>query len=215
MSPLPPLIPLFPLPNVVLFPKTSLPLHIFEPRYRRMVADALESDRLIGMALLKEGWEENYDGTPPIHAVGCAGRITHVRRLEDGRFDILLQGLQSFELREESMAHGYRRGRVLYRNGSGPRSLPRPLRKDLDRALSGCLHLLTDENPPLSLLKGTLGDEGQVQTLCTLLPFTPVEKQFLLESEDLVRQCKRLLDLIQFLTLSAAQPEKEEENGPR
>jgi len=61
------LLPLFPLPNVVLFPGVFLPLHIFEPRYKEMVADALAGDRIIGMALLRPGWEADYEGRPPIY----------------------------------------------------------------------------------------------------------------------------------------------------
>ncbi len=75
------LLPLFPLPNVVLFPNVFLPLHIFEPRYREMVADALASDRLIGMVLLKPGWEHEYEGRPPVYPIGCSGVITHVDQL--------------------------------------------------------------------------------------------------------------------------------------
>src|SRR5687767_3145429 len=67
---LPPTIPVFPLPNVVLFPNVFLPLHIFEPRYRRMVDDALNGDRIIGMVLLRAGWERDYDGRPAVYAVG-------------------------------------------------------------------------------------------------------------------------------------------------
>jgi len=69
--------PLFPL-NVVLFPGMALPLHIFEPRYREMVADAVDSDRLIGMVLLRDGWQRLDDPNPPIFPIGCAGRIIHV-----------------------------------------------------------------------------------------------------------------------------------------
>ena len=64
---LPPTIPIFPLPNAVLFPNVFLPLHIFEPRYREMVADALQGDRIIGMVLLRPGWEADYDGRPAIY----------------------------------------------------------------------------------------------------------------------------------------------------
>ena len=63
-------IPIFPLPNVVLFPNVFLPLHIFEPRYREMVGDALAGDRMIGMTLLKPGWEHEYEGRPPVYATG-------------------------------------------------------------------------------------------------------------------------------------------------
>src|SRR5258707_15575916 len=92
----PPSIPLFPLPNVVLFPNVFLPLHIFEPRYREMVADALKGDRIIGMALLRAGYESNYEGRPPVYDIGCAGVITHAQRLADGRYDIVLRGPARF-----------------------------------------------------------------------------------------------------------------------
>jgi uncharacterized protein len=85
------LLPLFPLPNVVLFPNVFLPLHIFEPRYREMVADALASDRMIGMVLLRPGWERNYEGRPPVYPIGCSGVMTHAERLRDGRYDIVLR----------------------------------------------------------------------------------------------------------------------------
>src|SRR5215472_12128973 len=68
--PIPATIPVFPLPNVVLFPKTYLPLHIFEPRYRQMVDDTVMGGQCIGMALLKEGWESDYYGNPPVFAMG-------------------------------------------------------------------------------------------------------------------------------------------------
>ncbi len=83
-------IPLFPLPGVVLLPGTMLPLHIFEPRYRAMVADALAGNRMIGMAKLKPGWEE-VEECPAVHEVGGAGEIVESERLEDGRYNILLE----------------------------------------------------------------------------------------------------------------------------
>src|SRR2546426_2231703 len=90
------LLPLFPLPNVVLFPNVFLPLHIFEPRYRDMVALALATDRLIGMVLLRPGWEGNYEGRPPVFPIGCSGVITHVERLDDGRYHLVLRGVDRF-----------------------------------------------------------------------------------------------------------------------
>ena len=95
------LLPLFPLPTAVLFPNVFLPLHVFEPRYREMVADALNSDRLIGMALLRPGWEADYDGRPAVYPVGCSGVITHVERLADGRYNIVLRGLDRFRIVDE------------------------------------------------------------------------------------------------------------------
>ena len=89
-------IPIFPLPSVVLFPNVFLPLHIFEPRYRQMVTDALSGDRIIGMTLLKAGDEA--DGDPPVYDVGCSGVITHVERLADGRFNLILRGVEKFRI---------------------------------------------------------------------------------------------------------------------
>src|SRR5512146_486046 len=92
--PIPDRLPVFPLPNVVFFPKTYLPLHIFEPRYRQMVADATAGGQCIAMALLKEGWESDYYGNPSIYPIVCAGRLVSVQPLPDGRSNILLQGLE-------------------------------------------------------------------------------------------------------------------------
>src|ERR1019366_9032706 len=103
------LLPLFPLPNVVLFPNVFLPLHIFEPRYREMVGDAIEHDRLIGMVLLKPGWERDYDGRPAVYPIGCSGVVTHFERLADGRYNLVLRGLERFRIVEENHERIYRR----------------------------------------------------------------------------------------------------------
>src|SRR5437016_1784126 len=84
---------LFPLPNLVFFPHVMQPLHIFEPRYRQMTADALAGDRLIALVLPKPGWEPDYADRPALHSVGCVGRIMAEQQLEDGRFNILLRGM--------------------------------------------------------------------------------------------------------------------------
>ena len=84
---------LFPLPNLVLFPSVVQPLHIFEPRYRQLMEDALKDDRLIAMALLQPGWEDDYYKNPPIYPVVCLGRVHKEERLPDGRWNLLLHGL--------------------------------------------------------------------------------------------------------------------------
>ena len=94
-------IPLFPLPGVVLMPGTMLPLHIFEPRYRAMVADALAGDRTIGMAMLYPGWEAG-GNDPRIYALGGAGEIVESEELEDGRYNIVLLGTSRFRLMTET-----------------------------------------------------------------------------------------------------------------
>src|SRR5436190_14980354 len=83
---------LFPLPNLVFFPQVVQPLHIFEPRYRQMTADALEGDRLIALVLPKPGYEADQSESPPVHPVACLGKIIADQKLEDGRYNLLLRG---------------------------------------------------------------------------------------------------------------------------
>jgi Lon protease-like protein len=92
---------LFPLPNLVLFPHVVQPLHIFEPRYRQLMADALAADRLITLALLCSGHESDYEGRPPIHPVVCVGEIVQEECLPDGRYNLLLRGLSRARILEE------------------------------------------------------------------------------------------------------------------
>jgi Lon protease-like protein len=106
------LIAIFPLPNVIFFPKTLLPLHIFEPRYRQMVQDTIATKQLIGMFLLEDGWQENYYGNPNIHSIGCAGEMIHVETLPDGKFDIVLRGLYRVRPIEIVQEFPYRKARV-------------------------------------------------------------------------------------------------------
>jgi Lon protease-like protein len=87
-----PAVPLFPLPNVVLFPRAVLPLHIFEERYKAMTADALRGDRQVAMGLLRPGWERDYHHKPAIEPVVCIGTILTYEKLPDGKYNFLLQG---------------------------------------------------------------------------------------------------------------------------
>jgi Lon protease-like protein len=102
-------VPLLPLPNCVLFPGVVQPLHIFEPRYKQMISEALDGSGLVAIALLKEGWEQNYNGTPAVHAMTCVGKIIAHERLEDGRFNLLLHGLARGRIVREEMRGLYRR----------------------------------------------------------------------------------------------------------
>jgi len=94
-------IPIFPLPDLVFFPHTLLPLHIFEPRYRQMVADCLKADRQLAVVMLKPGWEQGYGGSPPVHSVAGAGDIIKCERLDDGRYNILLRGKCRIRIAQE------------------------------------------------------------------------------------------------------------------
>jgi Lon protease-like protein len=99
----------FPLPSAVLFPGTALPLHIFEPRYRALVRDCLATDRVMALADLAPGWEEDYEGRPPVMPIACAGVVVWQEELAEGRYNILLQGVSRVRLLEElPPKHAYR-----------------------------------------------------------------------------------------------------------
>lgn len=103
----------FPLPTLVMFPGVMQPLHLFESRYIEMVEDAIAGDRIISMALLEPGWEPDYDSRPPIAPVMCLGKIASSHRLDDGRYNILLLGLQRVRLvRELPEQRSFRRAEV-------------------------------------------------------------------------------------------------------
>jgi Lon protease-like protein len=105
-------VPVFPLPDVVFFPDAILPLHVFEPRYRAMVRDAAAGEKLIAVATLLPGWEKDYEGAPPFHPLATVGRIVELREREDGRFDLLLAGLERARLEEEFGDRPYRTARA-------------------------------------------------------------------------------------------------------
>ncbi len=119
------LLPIFPLPNVVFFPKIFLPLHIFEPRYKQMIEEALQRERQIGMILLREGWQTDYFGSPPVHRIGCMGKIETYEKLPQGRFNILLHGLHRFEILKFLKEKPYRLAEVKLLDDS-----PFPLEQD-------------------------------------------------------------------------------------
>jgi hypothetical protein len=99
-------IPLFPLPGVVLLPETDLPLHIFEPRYRRMLADALDGERTLGVHTIDPAGGSDDQGRPLLLELGCAGRIVEHEPLEDGRSNILLRGLYRYRIDGEADPEG-------------------------------------------------------------------------------------------------------------
>ncbi|HEX2122012.1 MAG TPA: LON peptidase substrate-binding domain-containing protein [Thermoanaerobaculia bacterium] len=116
MAPIPEgefLLPLFPLPNIVFFPHTRLPLHVFEPRYLQMVADALEADQRIGIVLLRPGFETEYYGAPPVFDCGTLGTIEQAVSLEDGKYNIVVRGDIRFRILDEVSRVPYRTARVV------------------------------------------------------------------------------------------------------
>jgi uncharacterized protein len=105
---LPESIPIFPLEDVMLFPEMSVPLHIFEPRYKAMIADALKGDRIVGMVLLRPGYEKDYDRSPSVFSIGCAGVINEVEQLPNGEYNIVLGALTKYRITREEASRPYR-----------------------------------------------------------------------------------------------------------
>ena len=197
--PIPARIPVFPLPNVVLFPKTYLPLHIFEPRYRAMISDAAMSGQCIGMALLREGWETDYYGHPPVFSTGCVGRLASVQPLADGRSNILLQGLERFVIEREWYDKAYREATISLTVRSAETSLDPAVRRRLFTVLESYLRSLDDAPTWQEFFREEVSDEIVVNTLSTYLECTPLEKQFLLEADSLYQHARRLSDLIELM----------------
>jgi hypothetical protein len=190
-SELPPVIPIFPLEVTMLFPGVSRPLHVFEPRYRAMVADALKGDRIIGMTTLRPGYEADYAGRPPIYEIGCAGVITDVEELPGGRFNIVLRGLVKFRVASEDNSRPYR----LARTEAMPEVLDlaetAALRKQRMR-----LEALVTKGSDTKVPPETT-DEALVNWLAQYLPMTHVQRQNLLELKNVLLRAQALIDLIE------------------
>lgn len=193
---LPSEIPIFPLPNVVLFPSALLPLHIFEPRYRAMVADALEAERLIGMVMLRPGWEPHYEKTPDVYPIGCAGFITHADRLPDGRYNMMLRGIEKFRILGERCAREgaerYRIARIEAIKEPAPSvtAASRDARHRLEKLLAKKLHKHDHDFIPKDV-----PDADLVHAIAQHLE--PLEKQALLECNSLLERCEALVELLE------------------
>ena len=197
MSNLPDVIPVFPLPNVVLFPQVQLPLHIFEPRYRRMVRDAGErTPSLIGMALLKGvSSREEYEGNPSIYSIGCAGEMVRMVPQPDGRSNILLQGVCEYEIQEEIFTEPYRQARVAWRQ-TPKTGLPEGRRQELSDLLRR--YLPENDNVEKFLTDPSIKDDFFVNFFSFHLGLAPIEKQSLLEAAALPERAERLQDILEF-----------------
>jgi Lon protease-like protein len=204
------LLPLFPLPTTVLFPNVFLPLHIFEPRYREMVQDTIDSDRLIGMVLLKPGWERDYDGRPAVYPIGCSGVVTHVERLADGRFNIVLRGLERFRVVEENHERLYRRALVepLVEPCVTPsdRAAMQTHRAKLEALLAPAVERAAGGGHTDPRTTAAMNDEDLVNALAQYLDLEPLEKQALLEHDSLRLRAASLVELLEMKILMARTP---------
>jgi Lon protease-like protein len=192
-------IPLFPLPNVVFFPDVYLPLHIFEQRYRAMTRQALGGTKVIGMTVLREGWQGDYDGAPPIYATGCAGAIVHHEPLDDGRFNIVLRGLARFEVEQElSSPEPFRIARVRWHEEADASShhvaLTR-LRGQVEKLLLPAIAQGEVRMPP------GMTDQALINAVCQALDIPIVEKVALLEKPDVLLRGQALLPILERIVI--------------
>jgi len=165
-----------------------------------MMADAHTMGNCIGMALFKEGWEENYYGNPPIYTLGCVGRVVSKENLANGRSNIVLQGICRYKILEENCDRTpYRQARIMPVPEEVSDPLTREVRIDLMTILRESL-VYDDSDQALSRngLETELSDEVLVNTLSASLEFTPLEKQLLLEADTVRQRARRLSDLLQF-----------------
>jgi Lon protease-like protein len=187
------LVPLFPLPDVVLFPGVPLPLHVFEPRYRALVTDALASNRTVGMTLLKPGFEADYGGRPGIYPLGCAGTIVQDERLDDGRYNIVLHGGQRFRVLDEQAGGAYRVARVeALPEAPGDEGSVDRLRDEVLQALGRLAEGST------VIVEGDVPAAALVNALCQGLELPVVERLDLLACDSIESRAKRLVALLEF-----------------
>lgn len=185
----------FPLAGALLFPRAHLPLHIFEPRYRAMVGDALARDRRIAMVQPRgEGRE------PPLYALGCVGKIIECEALDDGRFNIILEGQALFRLvRELDVTTAFRQIEAeLLPPGDTPGSLMPPTRA----ALMGEARRYADVLGYAVEWEAVdrLDDEPLVNGIAQIAPFDAAAKQALLEVMDLEARAALLIQLMAFFS---------------
>ena len=194
-------VPIFPLAGAILFPRSQLPLHIFEPRYREMVRDAIDGPGRIGMVQPLNLAE----GKPPLYAVGCVGDIVGVEELEDGRYNLVLNGANRFRiLAEAELGTPYRQADIDLHafDDSEPPPLPLTLRSEVEqeaRRLGDVLGLAVDW-----AAVGRLDDEMLVNAIAQVAPFDIGAKQALLEAETLDARADLLAQLMQFQRMATS-----------
>lgn len=184
---------IFPLAGALLFPRMHLPLHIFEPRYRALVSDAMARDRRIGM-IQPLGTEE----PPELYTIGCIGRVTEIEALDDGRYDIVLEGLSLFRvLRELDVTTPFRQVEAELI----------PLPGEQETLSLGHRAALESESRRFADAQGyavdwesvaRLDDEALVNGIAQIAPFDSAAKQALLEAPDLATRSELIVQLMQF-----------------
>ena len=189
---------IFPLAGALLFPRAQLPLHIFEPRYRALVTDAVARDRRIGMIQPRE-----QSARPALYEIGCIGRIAQVEALSDGRFNVVLEGLSRFRLlREIDTTTPFRQIEASiagFADDGEPVPLGLALRADLEREsrrFADARGFAVDWDAV-----GRIDDETLVNGVAQIAPFETAAKQALIEAPDIAARADLLVQLLHFYRL--------------
>ena len=186
---------IFPLPGAILFPGLQLPLHIFEERYRSMTSDALARDRQIAMIQPQRGGDD-----APLYEVGCIGRIDDVEAMEDGRFNLLLQGKSRFRvLRELDVATPFRQVEAEYIDDDETVPLAAIERAGFEQEARRFAKLQGYSVDWQSVER--LDDYSLINGVAQIAPFDVASKQALLEAPDISARCDMLIQLMQFFSL--------------
>ncbi len=181
--------PLFPLPNVFLFPGMTMPLHIFEPRYRQMIDDSLDGPGRIVMGAVLEGHHDQLSGAPPVHHIAGLGEIMRHERLPDGRFLVMLVGIARVLIRETPSERLYRRVEAIpLRERPAPEHDEPTLRRSLSRAI--------DQRSPEPVELAQEVPVGQLADILALLLQPPQRTmQDIFSCMSVEERCKRVLEL--------------------
>ena len=188
---LPPTIPIFPLQDIMLFPRATRPLHVFEQRYRDMVSDALKGDRLIGMVLLEPGHEDEYEGRPPVFPIGCVGVIAESEELPDGRYNIVLGGLTKFRITGEDESRPYRLAHI-EPMWEEPTADDQVALRDLHEELAGLIPIAMNG---LQVPDG-MSARDLVNGIAQIIDIDPVDRLGLLEQPGPLARARALIDLL-------------------
>ena len=197
MSNFPKIIPVFPLSNFIIFPKTTVPLNIFEPRYIQMIDDSMKNNRYIGMIQPKKTGDLK---KPDLHKIGCVGKITSFNETEDGRYLIVLNGICRYEnISEINSDKLYRECEVNFEKFSNDliEKKEQVRFSDLKQIFNDLKKLFEQQGYRINwkdLEKQSV--EQTINTLSMASPFTLEEKQILLETKNLVDRKKKLEEIL-------------------
>jgi len=201
---LPDTIPIFPLEEPTLFPGMTAPFHIYEPRYRAMIAAALKGNRIIGMTTLRPGYEKDYERSPSIFPIGCAGVIEDVEQLPDGEYNITLRAIAKFRVTREEASTPYRIAHVTV--------IDEPLAEADKPALHAqaqrVQEIIAGSNgrTGVGAVPAGIPDEQVVNDVSQFANLDEVDRQTLLEQPTVLARANALVPMLEKLVTAPAQP---------